>query len=105
MDNIIDFKSVKINTLNFNMIKLIIINQSIKEWQLKGEIHKGYFNPKKENYKLIIILSFKSNDQPSYKALKILCEKSKFKFINIKNFFLTNNYIRYLLQSFFKSNN
>ncbi len=99
MDNIIDFKSVKINTLNFNMIKLIIINQSIKEWQLKGEIHKGYFNPKK-NYKLIIILSFKSNDQPSYKALKILCEKSKFKFINIKNFFLTNNYIRYLLPKF-----
>ena len=36
------------------MIKLIILNHSIMEWQLKGEIQRGYFNRKK-NCKLIII--------------------------------------------------
>ena len=29
------------------MIKLIILNHSIMEWQLKGEIQRGYFNQKK----------------------------------------------------------
>ncbi len=85
------------------MKKLIILNQRIVDWEKKGEIQKNYFNPDNK-YKKIIIISFLKKGKPSNESLKIICGKAKFEYIEIKNFFLTNNFIRFFLPFFLYKN-
>ena len=78
------------------MPKLIILNQRIKDWEVKGEIQENYFNPEYK-FEKIIIISLVHSESPSNSSLKKLCGSEKFQYFNINSFLLRSNFFKYIL--------
>ncbi len=84
------------------MNKLVILDQKLEDWVTKGEVQKNYFN--RDNlFKEITVLTLVKSRKPPNEILSKLCGTKRFKFLQFKNEFLRNNFIKYLLPfSFYK---